>query len=220
MKSNAVKKSALNRFRPAVFIDRDGTINYDTNYVKLPGQVKLLPGAAEGIQLLNQNNILTVVSSNQSGVARGYLTIKTLEMIHRRLKALLKRQGASLDAIYYCPYHPEEKHPCRKPGIGMALAARKELGIDLSRSYMIGDSQSDMEFARNMGAKKILVLSGKSTGREAWVKKIKVNCLAQDLLGAALWIVNDLRSKKSGQGISLDTDGSKPAVKMSKIKRS
>lgn len=220
MKPTGPIKPRVNRRRPAVFLDRDGTINYDTNYVKLPGQVKLLPGAAEGIQLLNQNNILTVVSSNQSGVARGYLTIKTLEMIHRRLKALLKRQGASLDAIYYCPYHPEEKHSCRKPGIGMALAARKEFGIDLSRSYMIGDSQSDMEFARNMGAKKILVLSGKSTGREAWVKKIKIDCLAQDLLGAALWIVNDLSSIKSGQGISLDAAGSKPAVKMSKIKRS
>ena len=179
-----------------MFLDRDGTINYDTNYVNHPDQLELLPGAAEGIQLLNQNNILTVVASNQSGVARGYLTIKTLEAIHRRLKVLLKRQGASLDALYYCPYHPEEKHPGRKPGIGMALAAQKEFGIDLSRSYMIGDSQSDMEFARNLRAKKILVLSGKSTGREAWVKKAGVDCLAQNLLGAALWVVNDLAGKR------------------------
>jgi histidinol-phosphate phosphatase family protein len=178
--------------QPAVFIDRDGTINYDTKYVNRPGQFKLLPGAAEGIRLLNQNKIPAVVASNQSGVARGYLTVKTLELIHRKMKVLLKRKGASLDAIYYCPYHPEENHSCRKPEIGMALAAQHDLGLDLSRSYMIGDNQSDMEFAGNMGAKKILVLSGMATGRESWVKKVKVDCLAQDLLGAALWILEDL----------------------------
>jgi len=216
MKAVKSNKSTGDCLRPAAFIDRDGTINYDTNYVNHPDQLKLLPGAAEGIQLLNQNEILTVVVSNQSGVARGYLTIKTLELIHRRLKALLKRQAASLDAVYYCPYHPDEKHPCRKPGIGMALAARKDLGIGFSRSYMIGDSQSDMEFAHNIGAKKILVLSGKSTGREGWVKKIKVDCLAQDLLGAALWIVNDQKSQKSCRGIRLSVAGSKQAAKRSK----
>jgi len=194
------KKSAANCLRPAVFIDRDGTINHDTNYVNRPDQLKLLPGAAEGIRLLNQNNILAVVASNQSGVARGYLTIKTLEAIHRKLKALLKRQGARLDAIYYCPYHPEEKHHCRKPDIGMGLAAQNDLGIDLIRSYMIGDSQSDMEFARNLGVKKALVLSGKSNGREVWVKKTGVDCLAHDLLGAALWIVDDLKLGESRRG--------------------
>lgn len=196
MKSRAIKASALKHLRPAVFIDRDGTINHDTNYVNSPGQLKLLSGAAEGLRVLNQNKILTVVASNQSGVARGYLAIKTLDLIHRKLKLLLKRQGARLDAIYYCPYHPEEGHPCRKPDTGMALAAQKDFGIDLSRSYMVGDSQSDMEFARNMGAKKVLVLSGKSSGREGWVKKIKVDCLSQDLLGAALWIIDDMGKAK------------------------
>ncbi|MBI4727221.1 HAD-IIIA family hydrolase [candidate division TA06 bacterium] len=93
MKLSDVKKSALNRFRPAAFIDRDGTINYDTNYVNRPDQLKLLPGAAAGIQLLNQNNILTVAASNQSGVARGYLTLKTLELIHRKLVRLLPVSG-------------------------------------------------------------------------------------------------------------------------------
>jgi histidinol-phosphate phosphatase family protein len=165
MSPACIKKSARILLQPAVFIDRDGTINHDTNYVNRPDQLKLLPGAAEGIRLLNRNKLLAVVASNQSGVARGYLTIKTLEMIHHKLKALLKRQGARLDAIYYCPYHPEEKHPCRKPDTGMGLAAQKDLGIDLARSYMIGDSQSDMEFARNLGVKKALVLSGKSNGR-------------------------------------------------------
>ena len=212
-------KTGVKRLRPAVFIDRDGTINYDTNYVNRPDQLKLLPGAAEGIRLLNQNNLLTVVASNQSGVARGYLTIKTLEAINLKLKALLKGQGASLDALYYCPYHPEEKHHCRKPDTGMGLAAQKDLGIDLTRSYMIGDSQSDMEFARNLGVKKALVLSGKSNGREAWVKKTGVDCLAQNLLGAALWVLEDLKSINTGRRIPRQAVKSKLTGKRSNGER-
>ena len=220
MKSKAVIKTVLKPLRPAVFIDRDGTINYDTKYVNRPDQLELLPGAAQGIRLLNQNKIPAVVASNQSGVARGYLTIKMLDLIHRKLIALLKRQGARLDAIYYCPYHPEEKHHCRKPETGMALAAQKDLGIDLSRSYMVGDSQSDMEFARNLGGKKILVLSGKSHGREAWVKKIKVDCLAQNLLEAAGWILNDLKSNEPDRSMRLMAAKSKLAGRRANAERS
>jgi D-glycero-D-manno-heptose 1,7-bisphosphate phosphatase len=184
------------KYKTAVFIDRDGTINIDTNYVNHPGQLELIPGAAEGIALLNKKGLKTVVASNQSGVARGYLDLKTLGQIHRKLRLMLKKQGAGLDAIYYCPYHPDQNHPCRKPDTGMALKAAKDLGIDPACSYMVGDSRSDMEFARNIGAKKLLVLTGKSNGREAWVKEIKVDCVAQDLLGAAMWIIRDLEGKK------------------------
>ncbi len=184
------------RSKAAVFIDRDGTINIDTNYVNHPDQLELIPGAAEGIALLNQAGILTVVASNQSGVARGYLTLRTLGQIHRKLRLLLKKQSARLDAIYYCPYHPEQNHPCRKPDTGMALKAVKDLGIDPSCSYMVGDNRSDMEFARNIGAKKVLVLTGKSDGREPWVRELKVDCVAHDLLGATIWILKDLGKER------------------------
>lgn len=175
----------------AVFIDRDGTINVDTNYVNSPEQLLLIPNAGEAIKLLNESKFKAVVVSNQSGVARGYLTLKTLGAIHRRLRSLLKKQGAVLDAIYYCPYHPDDNATCRKPAIGMALRADKELGLDLKKSYMIGDSRVDVEFGNNLGVKTVLVLSGKTKGDEEWIRHLKVDCIAQDLLGAVLWILND-----------------------------
>jgi histidinol-phosphate phosphatase family protein len=107
-----------------VFMDRDGTINVDTNYVNSPQQLSLLPNSGRAIKLLNQKKYKVVVVSNQSGVARGYLTLKTLGAIHRKLRQLLKREGAVLDAIYYCPYHPDEKAPCRNSDIGMARQAK------------------------------------------------------------------------------------------------
>ncbi len=174
-----------------VFMDRDGTINVDTNYVNSPQQLSLLPNSGRAIKLLNQKKYKVVVVSNQSGVARGYLTLKTLGAIHRKLRQLLKREGAVLDAIYYCPYHPDEKAPCRKPDIGMARQAEKELKISLQGSYMIGDSRADIEFGNNIGAKTILVLTGQSRGNEPWLQKYRIDCVADDLLGAALWITND-----------------------------
>jgi len=175
----------------AVFIDRDGTINVDTDYVNSPEQLVLLPNAGKAIKLLNQNKLITVVASNQSGVARGYLTLRTLGAIHRKLRHLLKKEGAFLNAIYYCPFHPDDNAPCRKPAIGMAVKAQREHELDLKKSYMIGDSRVDIEFGNNIGAKTILVLTGKTKGDESWLKKYKIDCVAQDLLGAVLWIIND-----------------------------
>lgn len=175
----------------AVFVDRDGTINVDTNYVNSPEQLILLPNSGKAIKLLNQNKFKVVVVSNQSGVARGYLTLRTLGAIHRRLRNLLKKEGAILDAIYYCPHHPDDKAPCRKPEIGMALKAQKDININLKRSYMIGDSRVDVEFGNNIGAKTILVLTGKAKGNDPWMKKYKIDCVAEDILGAVLWVLND-----------------------------
>ena len=174
-----------------VFMDRDGTFNVDTNYINSPQQLSLLPNSGRAVKLLNEENYKVVVVSNQSGVARGYLTLKTLGAIHRKLRQLLKREGAVLDAIYYCPCHPDEKAPCRKPDIGMARQAEKDLKISLGKSYMIGDSRADIEFGNNIGAKTILVLTGQTRGSEPWLKKYKIDCVADDLLGAALWITSD-----------------------------
>lgn len=174
-----------------VFMDRDGTINVDTNYVNSPRQLSLLPNSGRAVKLLNEKKFKVVVVSNQSGVARGYLTLRTLGAIHRKLRQLLKREGAILDAIYYCPCHPDEKAPCRKPAVGMARQAEKDLKISLKGSYMIGDSRADIEFGNNIGARTILVLTGKTRRDEPWLKKYKIDCVADDLLGAALWITND-----------------------------
>ena len=176
----------------AVFLDRDGTINLDKNYVNHPRQLELIPGASQAIRMINENGLKAVVVSNQSGVARGYLTLRILGQIHRRLRLLLKRDGARLDAIYYCPYHPDQKPACRKPETGMALEARKDLGIELDKSYMIGDNRTDMEFGKNFGAKTVLVLTGKAKGNEPWIGQLGVNCVAEDILGGVLWVLQDL----------------------------
>jgi D-glycero-D-manno-heptose 1,7-bisphosphate phosphatase len=148
----------------AVFLDRDGTIIEDPGYLNHPDQVKLLAGASEAIRDLQQLGFRTVVVSNQSGVARGILTEEMLEQIHDRLRSLLASQGASLDGIYYCPYHPEGVIPkyrrdsdWRKPKPGMLLAAAQEMDLDLAASWMIGNNQSDIDAGRSAGCRTILV---------------------------------------------------------------
>jgi D-glycero-D-manno-heptose 1,7-bisphosphate phosphatase len=177
----------------AVFLDRDGTINVERDYLTRPDQLELLPGAADAIRLLNERGLPVFIASNQSGVARGYLTLRTLGQIHRKLRLLLRREGAAIDRIYYCPGHPDEQPPCRKPRTGMAEQARREFGITPSRCYTVGDSKVDMEFGRNLGGKTVLVLTGHAQGDEPWIKTVGVDCIAHDLLGAARWIIDDLK---------------------------
>ena len=148
----------------AVFLDRDGTVIEDPGYLNHPDQVKLLAGAGEAIRELQQLGFKTVVVSNQSGVARGLVTEELLEQIHERLRSKLASLGASLDGIYYCPYHPEGVIPkyrrdsdWRKPKPGMLLAAAQEMDLDLKSSWMIGNSQSDIDAGRNAGCRTILL---------------------------------------------------------------
>jgi D,D-heptose 1,7-bisphosphate phosphatase len=148
----------------AVFLDRDGTIIEDPGYLNHPDQVKLLAGAAEAIRELQQLGFKTVVVSNQSAVARGIVSEEVLEQIHERLRSKLASLGASLDGIYYCPYHPEGVVPkyrresdWRKPRPGMLLAAAQEMDIDLKSSWMIGNTQSDIDAGRNAGCRTILI---------------------------------------------------------------
>ncbi len=153
----------------AVFFDRDGTLIQDPGYLNHPDQVRLLDGAAEALKDLQQMGYRTVVVSNQSGVARGIVTVEMLERIHDRLRELLAAQEASLDGIYYCPYHPDGVIPeyrkdsdWRKPQPGMLLAAAREMDIDLASSWMIGDDHRDVEAGRNAGCKTILIRSIRS----------------------------------------------------------
>jgi D,D-heptose 1,7-bisphosphate phosphatase len=150
----------------AVFLDRDDTLIEDAGYISHPGQVKLLPGAAASLVQLRKMGFKAVVVSNQSGVARGIFTEETLAQIHHQLEKLLADEEAYLDAIYYCPYHPDGVIPkyrmeseMRKPAPGMLLKAAQELDIDMSRSWMIGDSYRDIEAGMRAGCKTVLINS-------------------------------------------------------------
>lgn len=147
-------------------MDRDDTLIEDAGYISHPSQVKLLPGAAASLVQLRKMGFKMVVVSNQSGIARGILTEETLAQIHHQLEKLLADEGAYLDAIYYCPYHPDGVIPkyrieseMRKPAPGMPLKAAQDLDIDLSRSWMIGDSYRDIEAGMRAGCKTVLINS-------------------------------------------------------------
>ena len=148
----------------AIFLDRDDTLIEDSGYINNPDKVKLLDGAAEALIELKAIGYKLIVVSNQSAVARGIITEKVLGEIHNRLKQLLAENGASLDAIYHCPYHPEgviakyrKESDWRKPNPGMLLAASAEMDIDLSQSWMIGNSGRDVEAGIKAGCKTILI---------------------------------------------------------------
>ncbi len=150
----------------AVFLDRDGTIIEDPGYLSDPDQVRLLPGAAGAIRRLTELGHLIIIVSNQSGVARGLFDEVTVSKVHARLEAMLRDEGASLGGAYYCPYldGPEAKveayrvsSELRKPSPGMLLQAAQEHGIDLARSWMIGDSDVDVEAGRRAGCATIRI---------------------------------------------------------------
>ncbi len=148
----------------AVFFDRDDTLIDDPGYIRTPGQVKLLPGVAQSLIQLKKMGYLLVVVTNQSAVARGLVSEQELDEIHRRMKNLLAAEGAYIDGIYYCPYHPEGTVPqytkesdLRKPGPGMLFLAAKEKNIDLHRSWLVGDRYLDIKTGKAAGCHTILV---------------------------------------------------------------
>jgi D,D-heptose 1,7-bisphosphate phosphatase len=150
----------------AVFLDRDGTLNEDPGYLGDPDKVKLLPGVAEALfRLKNQMNFLLIVVSNQSGIARGLITESEVDAVNERISELLEQHKIKIDAFYYCPSHPEfsseEECRCRKPSPQMILEASEKFNIDLSKSYMIGDYESDIQAGIRAGLKTILLKTDK-----------------------------------------------------------
>lgn len=150
-----------------VFLDRDGTINDEVDFLSTPEELHLLEGSDRAIREVNQLGVKIFVVTNQSGIARGFLTEKRLQKIHAALIAMLNTHGAHIDAVYYCPHHPDLGEPpyrtecdCRKPKIGMLERAAQEFHIDLSKSFVIGDRMIDVQTARAAGATPILVLTG------------------------------------------------------------
>jgi D-glycero-D-manno-heptose 1,7-bisphosphate phosphatase len=189
----------VNRTRPAVFLDRDGTINVDVNYLSRPEDLQFIPGAARAMARLRDGGYSLVVVTNQSAVARGLITEADLGEIHRELQRQLRDAGAEVDGVYYCPHHPEYGSPpyrqvcvCRKPNPGLLERAALELGLDLEGSYMVGDSLTDLQAGWNAGCGVVLVLTGCGTEahREADAETLdRIDYIAGDLSEAADWIV-------------------------------
>ncbi len=187
--------------RPAVFIDRDGTVNEQMGYINHLSRFVMLSGSAEAIKLLNRHNFLAIIVSNQSGVARGYYPIELVEDVHSHMRTLMEEEGAFVDGIFFCPHYVKGSVPeysiecdCRKPGTGLIEKACKAFDIDMENSYVIGDRYSDIELAFRLNLKGILVSTGYGLGDMNYVfprLSFKPNHIAKDLLHAVKWIIED-----------------------------
>jgi D-glycero-D-manno-heptose 1,7-bisphosphate phosphatase len=185
--------------RPAVFLDRDGTLNDELGFLTEPAGLTLYPGVADALGELTRAGFALIVVTNQSGVARGLLDEAQLDRIHDRLHELVGEGGAILDRIEYCPHHPEEgREPyrracaCRKPAPGLVLRAAAELGLDLDRSYLIGDAERDLVAGLRAGVGKlILVETGKGADTRAALAGSELGdaVVAPDLPAAVRWIL-------------------------------
>ena len=146
--------------RPAVFLDRDGTLLTERGYLSDPARVRFYPRAFDALRRLKRAGFRLVVITNQSGVARGFFTLETLAKINQRFTSDLVRRGVRIDGIYFCPHGPEGTCSCRKPKPTLARRATRRLGIDLRRSFVVGDQWTDMKLARNLRVPGVLVLTG------------------------------------------------------------
>ena len=178
-----------------VFLDRDGTLNYDPGYLKSAAELRLLPGVGTSLARLKAAGAKLVVVTNQSGIGRGLFTHKDLEAVHARLQGLLEQEEAALDAIYFCPHHPDDGCRCRKPGTAMVERAASELQLDLTRSYLIGDHARDMQLAKYVGAKAVLLTAGPvdPLGLEALkIAQALPDTFARSMTEAVDWIFADV----------------------------
>ncbi len=175
----------------AVLMDRDGVLNEEVGYLRDPADLRLLSGAGEAVRLLNEAGIPVILVTNQSAIARGYLTVAGLDEIHRELGRQLAACGAHLDGIYYCPHHPDDGCSCRKPEPGLLKQAAAEHDLDLSRSFVVGDKGSDLEAGRRVGCRTVLVLTGYGQDESAGQRRSvhPPDFIACDLLEAVRWIL-------------------------------
>jgi len=196
--------------RPVVFLDRDGTLNEERGYIRNLDDLVLIPGAASAVRKLNEAGVAAILVSNQSGAARNYYPLSHIENLHERLQSLLSKEGARLDAIYFCPHLPDGVVPelaitcaCRKPEVGLVEQAFAE-HPDLNRrlSFMVGDKTADLGLANNCGAKCILVETG--YGRSLLESKAHLNFAidyqAPSISQAVDWILLELAAQRHATG--------------------
>jgi len=190
--------SELDMKNKAVFLDRDGTLNKDSiDYIKHLSEYEIFDFTPEALRILQKMGFKLVVITNQSVIARGMSSTKEVESIHNFLTNELKKHGVTLDGIYYCPHHPDDNCPCRKPETGNIEKAIKDHNIDPIRSYFIGDSKRDIEAGKKVGCKTILVLTGEriKSPDETTNWNIKPDHVTKDLLEAAK-LIQKIESNK------------------------
>ncbi len=188
--------------RPAVFLDRDGTLNEEVGYINHIDRFMVFPWTPAAVRRLNQAGIPAVVVTNQSGVARGYFPETLIHEIHERLEATLAREGASLDRIYYCPHLPDAQVAsyrracdCRKPAPGLLRRAALDLDLDLKASFVISDRYQDLSMAFEVGASGVLLLTGYGKGeylyhRDKWPRQ--PDFVAEDLPAGVDWVLEQI----------------------------
>lgn len=176
------------RLRPAVFMDRDGTLIAERDYLADPGGVVLVPGAAEALRALRRAGYALVVVTNQSGIARGLYTLDDYQTVAVRLDRVLAEAGVTVDATRFCPHHPDFSGPCtcRKPGTGMYREAASELGLDPAASWYVGDKVSDVAPAFALGGRGVLVRTGYGRDQE---KVVPAGIVVADDLAAAAAVI-------------------------------
>ncbi len=185
------------RKQPAIFLDRDGTMIEEPNYLTDENEIDIFPFTAEALKIFRELDYLLIVVSNQSGVARGYLTEQKVIQLNEEMFRRLEENGVRPDFFFYCPHHPEAEDEiyrvdcqCRKPRTGMITTALQMVDIDLSRSFAIGDKLSDVRLAQNVGGRGILVLTGYGQVEEATIEPTGIvpDKIVPTLLDAAHWI--------------------------------
>jgi D-glycero-D-manno-heptose 1,7-bisphosphate phosphatase len=195
----------------AVFLDRDGVINQrppEGEYITRWEDFHILPGVAEGIALLNHAGFSVIVVTNQRCIAKGQLTEADLRQMHERMTGDLAQAGAKIDAAFYCPHEVEPRCDCRKPAPGMLLNAARSRGIDLGKSWMIGDSDNDVEAGRNAGCKTARILATDATLSEA--VRIPKATITADIAASSL--LDAIRQILKREGVAIDSFSTAPAA--------
>lgn len=190
--------------RPALFLDRDGVVIADENYLADPGKVRLLPGVAAAMARAREAGFLLIGVSNQSGIGRGYFSIKEFNQVMKRLERLLDDESVKFDSFFYCPHAPGDDCNCRKPKPGLLEEAQGFHSIDLERSWIVGDKRSDVTFGRAAGLGSVLVRTGygmseEQVVRDKWAGDPRV--LVADDLPAAVSAILDLDLEGGGRGL-------------------
>jgi D-glycero-D-manno-heptose 1,7-bisphosphate phosphatase len=195
--------------KPAVFLDRDGTINVEAGYIHDLANMHLMPGAAAAIKRLNDMGVPAILATNQSGPARGYYPESWVLTLNGHVASLLEAEGARLDDMFYCPHLPDGTVPeytmdcrCRKPETGMLEDAAAKHGLDLGVSYMIGDKATDVEVGQRAGCRTVLLRSGFGerviSGEYQW--QVEPDFVADTLVEAIDWVVADLAARPATRG--------------------